>query len=148
MVGLPKKCDYALRAMFELAYRNANGPVKIHDIADAQGVPPRFLEGILNELRHAGLLESRRGSDGGYLLAETAGRIRVVDIIDIVEGGLSVAPGCKHKKGSYGVGDHAFGSLWRQIDKEIARILENTTIADLVDAEKTHLQSMTPDYCI
>jgi Rrf2 family protein len=130
-----------------LAYRNAQGPVKIHDIAKAQNVPPRFLEGILNELRHAGLVESRRGSEGGYFLADPMQHIRVVDVIDVVEGGLSVAP--QHKPGhGYGVGDHAFHGLWQRVDSEISKVLECTTIADLVEAERDHLQAMTPDYSI
>ena len=148
MIGLPKKCEYALRAVFELAYRNVEGPVKIHDIANAQGVPPRFLEGILNELKHAGLVESRRGSEGGYLLAEQASQIRVADILAIVEGRISVAPNRRGTDRDYGIGDHALGSLWRLLDTQIAKVLESTTIADLVANERGYLGDMTPDYCI
>lgn len=147
MIGLPRKCEYALRAVFELAYRNAQGPVKIHDIAKAQNVPPRFLEGILNELRHAGLVESRRGSEGGYFLADSTQHIRIADVIDVVEGGLSIAPQHKVDHG-YGVGDHAFRGLWQRVDAEISNVLECTTIADLVATERDHLQAMTPDYSI
>lgn len=147
MTGLPKKSEYALRAIFELAYRNANGPVKIHDIAQAQDVPPRFLEGILNELRHAGFVDSRRGSEGGYFLAEQTTSIRVLDIITVVEGGLSIAPPARRGE-AYGVGDFALGSFWRRVDRKIADALGSTTIADLVEAERKHLQGMTPNYCI
>ncbi|MFC1762535.1 RrF2 family transcriptional regulator [Planctomycetota bacterium] len=148
MIGLPKKAEYALRAVFELAYRNTRCPVKIHDIAQAQAVPPRFLEGILNQLRHAGVVESRRGSDGGYLLASSARMISVADVIEIVEGVLSVAPQSKDGSRVAGVGEFALTGLWREVDEVLVRILKNTMIADLVERERNHLQELAPDYCI
>ena len=149
MIGLPKKAEYALRAVFELAYRNTQGPVKIHDIAQAQAVPPRFLEGILNQLRHAGVVESRRGSDGGYLLAQSPESIRVADVIEIVEGVVSVAPQTKNGRlHDDEVGGFAFTGLWREVDEVLSRVLRQTTIADLVERERVHLQQCGPDYCI
>ena len=73
-MGIAKKSDYALRAMYELALRDRQSPAKIHDIAQSQEIPPRFLEGILNELKHAGLLDSRRGSEGGVLVVAVPAR--------------------------------------------------------------------------
>ena len=63
-----QKSQYALRALFELGRRTDAGPTKIEDIAKAQGIPQRFLEVVLNELKHAGLVEAKRGPRGGYLL--------------------------------------------------------------------------------
>ena len=74
---ISKKCQYALRAVFELAVRNTGQPVKIQQIAGAQNIPPRFLEVILNQLRHAGFVESRRGNEGGYMLAPGAEELTV-----------------------------------------------------------------------
>ena len=63
---ISKKCQYALRAVFELAWRNTGEPVKTHSIARAQGMSSRFTEVILNDLKHAGFVKSIRGKEGGY----------------------------------------------------------------------------------
>ncbi|MHC4807793.1 MAG: RrF2 family transcriptional regulator, partial [Planctomycetota bacterium] len=89
---ISKKCRYALRAIFELALRDSGQPVKIHEIAGAQNVPPRFLEVILNELRHAGFVDSRRGNGGGYMLARDAKDLTVGEVIEYIQGPISVAP--------------------------------------------------------
>ena len=70
------KCQYGLRALFELARRAGNGPTRIQEIAEAQAIPPRFLENILNQLRRGGFVESRRGKAGGFVLARPAGQRR------------------------------------------------------------------------
>ena len=64
-----QKCQYTLRAMFELAKRRGAGPVTVAEIAQAQAIPPRFLEVILQGLRTAGRVQSQRGTGGGYVLA-------------------------------------------------------------------------------
>lgn len=67
-----KKCRYALRAIFELSLRDSAQPVKIQEIATAQSIPACFLEVILSELKHGGFVDSKRGSDGGYMLTRDA----------------------------------------------------------------------------
>src|ERR687892_1707064 len=79
------KVDYALRAAAELAAAS-DGPVKGEQIASAQGIPLKFLENILLELRHAGLVQSQRGAEGGYWLARPAASITLADVIRAVEG--------------------------------------------------------------
>ena len=69
---ISKKCQYALKAIFELAWRNQSEPTRAQRIAEAQRISPRFMEIILNELKHGGFVESRRGNDGGYMLAQDA----------------------------------------------------------------------------
>ena len=81
-----QKCQYALRAVFELAKRHGRGPVRIGAVAKAQAIPPRFLEVILNQLKQAGFVESRRGNEGGYLLARAPERLTVGEIVRFVEG--------------------------------------------------------------
>lgn len=83
-----QKCQYAIRAAFELSRRYGQGPVKIGDIAEAQAIPLRFLQVILNQLRRAGFVESKRGADGGYLLARQPDRVTAGDIVRFVEGPL------------------------------------------------------------
>jgi Rrf2 family protein len=85
---ISKKCQYGLQAVFELAVRKTGQPVKIHQIAGAQNIPPRFLEVILNQLRHAGFVESRRGNEGGYMLARDAEELTVGQVIRCMTGAL------------------------------------------------------------
>src|SRR5881227_2988556 len=82
------KADYALRAVIEVAGAG-DGPVKGERIAQAQEIPLKFLENILAELRHAGLVRSQRGVEGGYWLARPPGEISVADVIRAVEGPIA-----------------------------------------------------------
>jgi len=147
---IPKKCQYALRAIFELALRDANQPVKIHEIAGAQNIPPRFLEVILNELRHAGFVESRRGNEGGYMLARPAEDLAVGEIIRHIQGpiSLTVNDGRKTNKGEYFYGDHAFAQLWKGVNSAISEVCDNTTFAELIAYEKQKKAAMVPNYSI
>ena len=83
------KVDYALRALTELA-NVAPGPMKAEAMARAQGIPPKFLGNILLELRHAGIVLSQRGADGGYRLGRPANEITLADVIRVVDGPLAV----------------------------------------------------------
>jgi len=83
---ISQKCQYALRAVFELARRPREAPVKVGDIAEAQAIPPRFLEIILNQLKRGGFVESRRGASGGYSLARSPDELTMGEIIRFVEG--------------------------------------------------------------
>src|SRR5256885_16563500 len=87
------KVDYAVRAAIELATAEPGRPVKGDRIAQAQGVPLKFLENILAELRHAGLVRSQRGVEGGYWLARPADEISVADVIRAVQGPIPNGPG-------------------------------------------------------
>ncbi|MCZ7586119.1 MAG: Rrf2 family transcriptional regulator [Deltaproteobacteria bacterium] len=78
---ISQKCYYAIKALFDLARYESDSPIKIGQIAERQAIPIRFLEAILRQLRQAGFVESRRGSDGGYLLAMRPMNIRLLDII-------------------------------------------------------------------
>ena len=74
------KADYALRAVIELAVIGGESPVKGERIAQAQEIPLKFLENILGDLRHAGIVRSQRGVEGGYWLARPAGEITVAEV--------------------------------------------------------------------
>jgi len=86
------RADYAVRAAAELAAAGG-GPVKGEALAAAQGIPPKFLENILGDLRHARLVRSQRGAEGGYWLARPADEITVADIVRAVEGPLATVRG-------------------------------------------------------
>ena len=86
------KADYAVRAAAELAAAG-EGPIKGEAISKAQGIPLKFLENILGELKHAGLVRSQRGTEGGYWLAKPADEIKIADVIRAVEGPLASVRG-------------------------------------------------------
>src|SRR5256886_8541607 len=87
-VRVSAKADYALRAVIELA-SSADGPIKGERIAQAQEIPLKFLENILGDLRHAGIVRSQRGVEGGYWLARPAEEITVADVVRAVEGPIA-----------------------------------------------------------
>ena len=118
---ISKRCQYGLKAVFELSRRDFGQPVKVHEIAAAQNIPGRFLEVILNQLKHAGFVESRRGSVGGYMLARSAEELTVGEVIEAIEGPVSVVVddvgnGGKNK-GFYG--EYAFGRLWEDVNESV-----------------------------
>ncbi|MHC4213437.1 MAG: RrF2 family transcriptional regulator [Planctomycetota bacterium] len=132
---ISKKSQYGLRAVFELAVRNSGQPVRVSEVAAAQNIPPRFLEVILNELRHAGFVESRRGNEGGYLLARGADELNVGEIIDFLEGPFLLAGdnnGNGNSSESY-FGDLAFAQLWERVNMAATEIFRNTSFAELAD---------------
>src|SRR5690348_18420985 len=83
------KVDYAVRASTELAAAAGSGPVKGDHLATAQKIPLKFLENILLDLKHAGLVQSQRGAEGGYWLAKDPAEISLADVIRAVEGPIA-----------------------------------------------------------
>jgi len=146
-MAISKRSEYALRAIFELAYRNSGRPVKIHAIAEAQAIPPRFLEGIMSDLKHAGFVGSRRGSEGGYVLLKDVQELFVGDVLQAVQGQLSVGPGNGAAGHRYRVGDAAFSQYWRKIDEAMLSLFAGTTFGDLVETERAKSKTVL-DYCI
>jgi Rrf2 family protein len=117
------KCEYALRAVLDLAVTQSSNPVRILDIARRQNIPQKFLETILSEMKKDGLLESRRGAEGGYLLARPAEMITVGEVLRSVEGG---------RTGRLAPDDESpLRSVWRKADEAVAAIVDRTTFADL-----------------
>lgn len=146
---ISKKSYYALRAVYELALRRTAVPVSVADIADAQGIPPRFLEGILNELRHAGIVVSQRGNAGGYALAATPEKITVADILEATQGPISIAArGNSQTAHKYIPGDAAFDDFWQMVDDAIAEVCRHASVADLIKLEMVSERTPVPDYTI
>ena len=132
--GLPMrvsaKVDYALRAMLELA--SAGGLVKGEQLANAQGIPRKFLETILLELRHEELVASQRGVEGGYTLARRAEEISVADVIRAVEGPIATVRGVRPEEVEYVGAAAALQPLWIELRAAMRDVLEGTTLSDLV----------------
>ena len=87
---LSNKGRYAVRALFDIAFYNQGKPTQVKDIAERQGIPPRFLEQIFQELKRAGIVGSKRGPQGGYSLARHAGEIRLGDVVRALEGPITL----------------------------------------------------------
>jgi Rrf2 family cysteine metabolism transcriptional repressor len=146
-----QKCQYTLRALFELAKRRGSGPVPVAEIAEAQAIPPRFLELILQGLRSSGDVESRRGIHGGYVLARLPETITVGSIIRAVDGSLGPVK-CVAGKGQDDCplqGRCAFRGMWRRAQEAIEQVYDSTTLQDLLDDEPMTVERRHPaDYCI
>lgn len=129
------KADYAVRAMLELAATEGGEPLKGEAIAEAQQVPMRFLENILGELRHAGLVHSRRGADGGYWLAREADDITVAEVIRAVEGPLASVRGERPEELRYRGEAASLAQVWIALRANVRQVLESVTLADVVAGE-------------
>ncbi len=128
------KADYAVRAAVELAAAG-DGPVSTERIAEAQGIPANFLENILVDLRRAGVVESRRGAAGGYLLARPAAEISIADVIRAVEGPLANVRGISPDALRYEGSAARLRDVWVALRASVRSVLEQVTLADVVRGE-------------
>jgi Rrf2 family protein len=137
-----KKSQYALRAMFELAKRYAEGPTKISQIAEAQAIPIRFLEVILNQLKASGLVQSKRGFYGGYFLVRSPREISIGDIMRFMQRSLEPAEclACVSKKGCPFDNNCAFSGLWRCVKDAVYQIYDRTSMQDLLGANPSQVK--------
>jgi Rrf2 family protein len=135
MLTPPKKGQYALRAVYELAKRQGQGPTKISAIAEAQAIPYRFLEVILHQLKGSGLVASKRGYYGGYTLAKLATDITVGDVLRYVQKEMVTAQcvACISQQNCPFAGQCAFSSVWRKVKAAAFQIYDGTTMQDLLD---------------
>ena len=128
------KADYAIRAAVELAAAG-DGPTKGERIAQAQEIPPNFLENILVDLRNAGIVASRRGAEGGYWLARPAAEISLADIIRAVDGPLANVRGMRSEQVSYAGSAAPLRDVWVAVRASLREVLENVTLAELARGE-------------
>jgi Rrf2 family protein len=124
------KVDYAVRAAVELA-RADGRRLRGEEIAAAQGIPFSFLENILVEMRHAGLVRSRRGAEGGYWLARAPEDISVADIFRAVEGPLAWVADRRPEDVDTQDGDEALRDLWIALRTSMRQVLEPVSLKHL-----------------
>ena len=134
---------YSLRALSDLSSRKDNEPVSVSDIASRQDIPATYLEQIFGKLRRGGILDSIRGSQGGYILARPAGKITVAEILQAL-GEPVIFGSCQTDKGCENAVTCPTFSLWRKVKGSVDEILRTTTLADIAD-EKLSLMTSTPD---
>ena len=125
------KADYAVRAVVELATSTDEKPIKAERIATAQNIPLNFLENILGELRHAGIVRSHRGTEGGFRLAKPAKAITVADVIRAVEGPLASVRGDPPEDSEYIGCAEALPRVWIAVRANLRKVVEHVTVADI-----------------
>ena len=134
---ISQKCQYALRAIYELAKDNGSGPLKMAEIARRQAIPLRFLEIILNELKRGGFIRALRGKDGGCFLVRSPNHLTVGEVMRFVGG--SFAPvGCVSEENTDFCplqGKCVFLPLWEKAQNALAQVYDGTTFFDLMEME-------------
>jgi Rrf2 family protein len=130
-VRVSAKADYALRGVLEIAAAERT-PIKRDEIAAAQRIPVKFLEVILGELRHAGIVASHRGSEGGYSLARPADEITVADVIRAIEGPLASVRDMRPEELEYEGAAAPLREVFVALRMNMREVLESVTLADIV----------------
>jgi Rrf2 family protein len=129
------KVDYAMRVLLALAATPAGSPTKGEVLAMGQGVPVKFVENTLVELRRAGILVSQRGPDGGYRLARPAEQIAVADVFRALEGPLAEVRGERPEDTVYGGPAAHLQDVWVAVRAALRLVLESVTLADILSGE-------------
>lgn len=135
------KGEYALLALFDLALQASGEPVKIADIARRQNIPQKFLELILAGLKQGGFVESRRGAEGGYLLARPAETITVGQVIRFVEGGSKNGSRKRPIAGP-------FSGMWMSVNDAVSRVIDHTSFGDLAREWREKQVAYVPNWDI
>jgi Rrf2 family transcriptional regulator, cysteine metabolism repressor len=125
-MNISVKGEYALLALFDLATQPFGEPVKIGDIARRQKIPQKFLELILAGLKQGGFVESRRGAEGGYLLARPAESITVGQVIRFMESRRAARNTIRSDT------ENPFAELWKEVEQVVSRVLDHASFGDLV----------------
>jgi len=134
------KGEYALQAIFDLAAQGGRDPIRIADIARRQQIPQKFLELILASLKQGGFVESRRGAEGGYLLARRPDAITVGDVLRFIEGRQEERS--RHRR----EGNSPLADLWERADRAIDGVLDSASFAQLVREWTEKNNSFVPNW--
>jgi Rrf2 family cysteine metabolism transcriptional repressor len=124
-MNISVKGEYALQAIFDLSLQFSSEPTKIAEIARRQQIPQKFLELILASLKQGGFVESRRGAEGGYLLARRPEAITVGEVLRFIEGRQEEKSRLRRRAGS------PLSELWERVDQAIDSVLDSATFAQL-----------------
>lgn len=137
MLRLSTKCQYGVRAMFEIAIRYNSGPVTIKEISRKQDVSVAYLEQILNQLRKAGIIKSVKGPGGGYILDKEPGSISIGTILRELEGPVAITSCLDPKEGCIRVEGCVTHLLWKSLGEKIEAFLDNMTLQDLINGSES-----------
>ncbi len=127
--------EYGVRAMFDLALHYGEGPIALKTIAERQRVSGNYLEQLMAELRKAGLVQSKRGAQGGYELADSPVNVSIGEIIRVLEGPITPLDCLEGETttGPYCQAPHrcVLRNLWKDLQDSMTSVLDNTTLEDL-----------------
>ena len=136
------KTDYAVRALLLLASRSPD-LVKVDVLTVQQGLPRKFVEAILSELRRAGLVRSQRGADGGYALARPAAEITIGAIIRAIDGPLAEVRGLRPHECDYANAAEHLAEVWVAARASLRKVLDETTLAQVLSGKlPAHVRRM------
>jgi Rrf2 family protein len=148
-VRVSAKGEYAIKASLDLALHEREGLQPIQEIAARQGIPQRYLEQVLLQLKRAGLLQSRRGSAGGYRLGRPTDQVTVGAVLRAVEGS-AVGADPARRSGRHGVGEQTedLSDLWREISVAVSTVVDRVTLEDLRRRAEERRTRASPMYHI
>ena len=145
-----KRTQYALRSVFELSKHYGKRPVKIAKISQKQVIPKRFLEAILYQLKQSSIVDSRRGTEGGYFLIQSPKVLTVGDVMRLMQDSYDsiacMAGGTDNRCSLYG--DCVFLPMWEEVRNAISGVYDNTTFQNLIDNEKEKKEELSFCYSI
>jgi Rrf2 family protein len=133
-MNVSAKADYGMRALLELTVSYESDPrrlVKGEAIAAAQGVPLKFLEGILRELRQAGIVASQRGAEGGYRLDRDPSNVTIADVARALDGPLAAVRGQRPEDLEYQGASEHLRDVWIAVRVSMRHVMENISLADV-----------------
>lgn len=131
LMQISRRVDYGLRAIIYLADQPAGKCSSIAEISKHQGVPKKFLEKIIQDLARGGLITAKKGATGGYMLARPADAISFCDVIETIEGPISVNACMEHGQGCDQIPRCTMIGVWTEVQRSVVEVLSRTTIAAL-----------------
>ena len=140
---LSRKTKYAINALVYLARESKNGdPVQISKIAESENIPRKFLEAILLDLRHAGMLNSRKGKTGGYYLQQSPKEINIADVMRLFDGPIALLPCVAHKyyeRCEECLSEEVCGirAVFSDVRTETVKMLKKATLAEIIKRSET-----------
>ncbi len=149
-MSVSSKCYYALRAVYALAEHDSSEPLKIADIAEKQLIPVRFLEVILSQLKGGGFVRSKRGAEGGYVLAKPPEEITVGAIMRYVDGPIAPVDCVSQSrpKECEFHGECNFFGFWGRVRQAVSDVVDQTTLADLLRESRAKQREYVGDWTI
>jgi Rrf2 family protein len=132
------RCEYALRALLELAKNSKEGPIRIEEIARRQTIPKQFLANLLVQLKRGRFVQSKKGPEGGYYLARSARQINVGEVVRFLDGPIAPIQCVSRTLGEKCEigGRCGFFPLWKRVRDAVAEIVDHTTVADVVEEQE------------
>ena len=140
MMQVSRKVDYALRAAIYLSLQKEGQPVSVKEIASHRRIPQKFLEKIIQDLIRASIVKSHRGAHGGYTLARSPGRISFRDVIEAVEGPISINVCVNERPECSVLSSCNMQRVWQEGQRRLLEFFADTTLADLSPAGPLNME--------